>query len=106
MIKESGAWQRQYIDSKGKCAICNESSNHIRANNSNMRNFKVSNHIPIHPLIKHFKPLNCIICLEDITDIIEQKTIQIPCNHAFCKQCWFEYLKQSLTNGKVSNIIT
>ena len=47
--------------------------------------------------------LECEVCYEIISS--EDKEFnKIKCGHFFCKICWFNYLKNSIMEGKVDKI--
>ncbi|XP_071941744.1 ankyrin repeat and IBR domain-containing protein 1-like [Antedon mediterranea] len=47
--------------------------------------------------------LTCEICEDTIED--DQATIEIPCMHAFCRDCWIRYLTGKITEGDIHNIM-
>ncbi|GFT96564.1 ankyrin repeat and IBR domain-containing protein 1 [Nephila pilipes] len=44
----------------------------------------------------------CDICA---TDLIVADTIQVPCAHLFCKECWNVYLTAKIVDGETHNIL-
>ena len=45
----------------------------------------------------------CGIC-EEIIEFEEANKIKIKCNHLFCTDCWFNYLKEKINNSNVAKI--
>ncbi|GIX72467.1 ankyrin repeat and IBR domain-containing protein 1 [Caerostris extrusa] len=44
----------------------------------------------------------CEICTENI---IATDTVQVPCTHLFCKECWNVYLTAKIVDGETTNIL-
>ena len=100
-----------YISTKyGKCAICEEEeiSHSKEALSSKEIEKKESELLKLdsfHFNYNKFDKFNfvCEVCGDDI-DIEDFIKLKLPCKHKFCKDCWLEYLKEKINNGKVYKI--
>ena len=45
----------------------------------------------------------CGVCGDEI-DYKDRTKVKLPCDHMFCKDCWFEYLKEKVNNANVYKI--
>ena len=94
-----------YISSSlGVCAICEKSENfHYKSREYTKEKEALSLKLESPHLNYNgynSDDLTCEICSEDINFDDLRKT-KIKCKHKFCSDCWFEYLKEKINNGKV-----
>ena len=100
-----------YISTKlGICAICeqNKLAHSFKTISLKEREDKHNQALKLDSIHLNYGKydgfdFNCGICGEEIT-FDEFKNIKMPCHHNFCKDCWFEYLKEKINNAKVYKI--
>ena len=79
--------------------------NNIYNNISNRSNRYESSYLFGKSNLKDSVTINktCGICEEKI-EFKEANKIKIKCNHLFCTDCWFNYLKEKINNSNVAKI--
>ena len=92
--------------SSGKCAICEKDksshTNDFKPEYNRNDTLKLSNKYYNYDR-SLYENFNCGICEEKISHLDVNK-IKTSCKHYFCLDCWQEYLKEKITNGKVIKI--
>ena len=93
--------------SSGLCSICleNESSHSKSKPSVKEKEEKTLKLKSPHLNYDKFNTssLICEICEGEI-DYTYLKKIKLPCSHKFCLECWEDYLKEKINNGKVYKI--
>ena len=124
MIERNGIYQHNFIQStnpneQDQCFICqkprenhlNFQSDNLIINNQTENNItnltKQSNSLKQDTSFINFNEDNrldeCNVCYGKIT--AEDKELnQLKCGHLFCKNCWFDYLKNLITEARVEKI--
>ena len=130
MTEVNGIYQHDFIESKNPkekllCFICKKpEQNHLNYipelnENLNINNLiyddresndkhddkstKISDDLHEFILEEEKYPDLCKVCEEKI-DIEEKIKNKLPCGHLFCSNCWFNYLKTTITEGKTDEI--
>lgn len=104
-----GQYIHTYIpNSQNKCAICEEiSSNHVHPIKKELdevesQRSKVDSHHMNYNVFQNVD-MTCKVCESDL-EVDDFKIGKLRCNHFFCRDCWFDYLKNKINNGKTFKI--
>ncbi|XP_015908622.2 ankyrin repeat and IBR domain-containing protein 1 isoform X1 [Parasteatoda tepidariorum] len=56
---------------------------------------------PVHTVVVK-EEIMCGICMKDMST---EETLQVPCLHQFCQECWKEYLTIKISDGDTQKIL-
>ena len=105
---DNNEFTHSYIaSSSGLCSICEEfESSHSKTikntkEKENLSSKLYSSHLNYNNY--NTSDLLCGVC-EGQIDYLDIRKTKLFCNHKFCLDCWFEYLKEKINNGKVFKI--
>ena len=104
---ENDEFMHSYIaSSSGLCSICEQMES---SHSKNIKNIKEKEEISSKLESSHLNYNNynsslvCGVCEGEINYLDIRKT-KLFCNHKFCSDCWIDYLKEKINNGKVYKI--
>ena len=108
---EQNLFTHPYIStSSGLCAICEQNSTSHATVKDVTKEKEEKEKLLKDINSKHcnygsytIKTFICEICTEEV-DLNDVKHLQLRCKHNFCEECWLDYLREKITNGKVSKI--
>ena len=121
MSEIDGIYQHNFVPSSNPkekllCFICKKTKNfHLDyipndlLNENNNNNIELNYYPENEDDIVDDKEENnnegeCEVCYEELNKEEKDKN-SLPCGHLFCTPCWFNYLKTSISEAKVDNIL-
>ena len=107
---EENLFTHPYIStSSGLCAICEQKDILHSKNKDSTKEIEEKEKLLKDINSKHsnygaytIKTFICEICTEEV-DFSDVK-IKLACKHYFCEECWLDYLREKIINGKVTKI--